>query len=63
MEKLTMCLYCGKWFKSETMTPLYEKNKEWVKHYCKRCKPEVDSNLRSLHWYKNYRWGWEGQDT
>lgn len=55
-------MYCAKWQPAEEMTPLTEKGKNYVEWYCEKCTPEVKSNLRSLPWSEQYRWGKKGEE-
>lgn len=55
-----MCTYCAKWFESKTMTPLYEKGKDFICFYCERCTPEVKDNIYKLPFYKLFTWGEKG---
>lgn len=48
-----LCAYCGKWFDSEEMTPIYEENRVHVNHYCERCLPDVKFNISKLPWRKD----------
>ncbi len=56
-----LCMYCGKWYSLETMTPLFERGKTSIKYYCERCYLDVKENIRSLPWYDSYSWGEKGQ--
>lgn len=55
-----MCTYCGKWFPENSMTPLYEINKDYVCFYCENCLETVKKEVRSLPFSHLYTWGEKG---
>ena len=58
--KRKMCIYCGKWYDMETMTPLFEQGTDYIAYYCEGCFPAVKSNIAKLHYSHLFKWGEKG---
>jgi hypothetical protein len=43
-----LCLFCGRWYDRETMTPLFEKGTDYIAWYCEECLPTVRENVANL---------------
>lgn len=61
MKKKWSCHYCLKRFPKEELTPLYEKDKDFVLLYCPKCLSDVYHNILQLPWYHVYSWGQKGK--
>lgn len=53
-----MCTYCAKWYPTKVMTPMYERNREYVYYYCEKFVPVVKADTQHMTWVT---WGKKGE--